>query len=94
MWSKIKTIWKNKLHILRGFWNKVFKTDPIEEMASIRLLICLDCPDIDMIGKKCMLPGTHPCCGKCGCSLAMKLRDPSSGCGNEEKPRWNPEPKK
>ena len=26
------------------------------------------------------MPGTQPCCGECGCSLALKIRSLSSGC--------------
>jgi hypothetical protein len=28
------------------------------------------------------------CCGKCGCSLKLKLRSLSSDCGDEQNPRW------
>lgn len=84
----ITTIWTNKWHILIGTWNTIFKSDPIEKLAVDRLEICASCPDIDLEGSKCMMPGTNPCCGKCGCSLALKLRDPSSSCGNEEAPLW------
>jgi hypothetical protein len=27
-----------------------------------------------------MVPGTQPCCSKCGCSLSLKLRSLSSEC--------------
>lgn len=86
----IKTIWKNKWHILKGFWHSIFKTRYIESVAADRLEICATCPDLDEQGVKCMMPGTHPCCGKCGCSLAMKVRDLSSGCGNLDNPKWDP----
>ena len=26
------------------------------------------------------MPGTQPCCGECGCSLALKTRSLSSEC--------------
>jgi len=86
----IQTIWKNKLHILKGVWNNIFKKQYIERISAERLEICAYCPDIDLDGTKCMMPGTQPCCGKCGCSLALKTRDLSSGCGDIENPRWNP----
>ena len=35
-----------------------------------------------------MAPGTQPCCGECGCSLALKTRALSSDCplGKVESP--------
>ena len=86
----IITVWKNKVHILKGFWNNIFRNNYIERVSAERLAICAYCPDIDLDGKKCMMPGTNPCCGKCGCSLALKTRDLSSGCGDLETPRWHP----
>lgn len=82
-------LWKNKGKILEGIKNKVFKKEHVEEIASERLKICQICPHIDHAGTDCYVKGTHPCCSKCGCSLALKLRSLSSGCGDEENPRWN-----
>ena len=31
-------------------------------------------------GDDCLAPGTQPCCGDCGCSLAFKVRSLSSDC--------------
>lgn len=86
--KKIKIIWKNKWHIIQGMWYNVFKKAYIEKIAAERLEICAYCPDIDLDGVKCMMPGTQPCCGKCGCSLDYKVRDLTSSCGNEENPLW------
>lgn len=53
------------------------------------MAICKICPYIDNNGTKCYVPGTQPCCSKCGCSLSLKLRSLASGCGDEENPKWN-----
>jgi len=83
-------LWKNKGKILEGLKNKIFKQEHIEEIFQERLSICKTCPLIDLLGNKCAVPGTAPCCGACGCSLDLKLRSLSSGCGDEENPKWNP----
>ena len=85
----IQIIWKNKLHIFKGMWNTIFKKQYIERISAERLEICAYCPEIDLDGTKCMMPGTNPCCGKCGCSLALKTRDLTSSCGDLENPRWH-----
>lgn len=82
-------IWKEKGKILEGIKNHVFKQEHVEEIANERRAICEACPHIDKKGDKCYVKGTHPCCSKCGCSLALKLRSLSSGCGDEENPRWD-----
>lgn len=84
----INQIWKNKKHILEGIKNNIFKKEHVEKIAAERMKICLTCPNIDKSGATCLVPGTQPCCGMCGCSLAFKLRDLSSSCGNEEFPLW------
>lgn len=86
----IITVWKNKWHILRGLWNTAFKTQSIEKISADRLAICAYCPDIDLEGESCLVPGTQPCCKFCGCSLHLKTRDLTSGCGNEKNPKWHP----
>lgn len=83
-------IWKNKGKILEGIKNKIFTTDHIQEIADERMSICRKCPHYDMTGDKCAVPLTQPCCGKCGCSLGIKVYSLSSGCGDEENPRWDP----
>jgi len=79
MKSVIK-IWKAKGQILEGIKNNIFKTDHIEEIATERWTICEGCPLIDMKGDKCLVPGTGPCCGDCGCSMKLKLRALGSAC--------------
>lgn len=74
---------------MEGLLNSVIKKDDVEKIASARMAICQECPHIDREGSKCFVPGTQPCCGKCGCKLAWKTRSLSSGCGDEENPRWN-----
>ena len=58
-------------------------------MYNERRAICQACIHRDDSGKECDVPGTAPCCNKCGCSLALKLRSLSSGCGDENDPRWD-----
>ena len=82
------TIWKNRKQILEGILNKLFKKVNVEKIASKREVICKKCPFIDHTGYKCLVPGTDPCCSKCGCSLQFKLRSLSSTCGDTENPRW------
>lgn len=85
----IVRIWKNRLKILSGLWYRVFKHDLVEKVHKERLKICAVCPHIDEEGDNCYIPRTAPCCSKCGCELATKLRSLSSGCGDEENPRWH-----
>ena len=51
-----------------------------EEVSAKRMDICIECPEIDREGSKCEVPGTQPCCGNCGCSLAFKTRALSTEC--------------
>jgi len=74
---------------MEGLLNSVIKKKDVEAIAKARMAICEECPEIDREGSKCFAPGTQPCCSKCGCKLAWKTRSLSSGCGNEENPRWN-----
>jgi len=87
MKESLKKIWNNKALILEGIQNTVFKTEFVEAVSEERMSICNTCPHI---GTNCIAPGTDPCCGKCGCSLAFKTRALSAGCGDEENPRWHP----
>lgn len=84
----LKTIWSNKTKIFEGVKNSIFKSEHVEEIAAARMEICNACPHIDHEGDSCLVSGTQPCCGKCGCSLKLKLRSLSSQCGDEENPRW------
>jgi hypothetical protein len=76
------------MQILEGVKNSIFKKDHIEFIASERMKICQACPLIDLKGDKCMVPGTAPCCGACGCKLAFKTRSLSSECAHPDKPKW------
>ena len=87
--SKIKQIWSNRKQIREGIANKLFKKEHVEEVAANREAICKACPSFDPEGSKCLVPGTQPCCGECGCSLELKLRSLSSACGDEENPKWH-----
>jgi hypothetical protein len=72
--------WKNKGAILEGLKNNVFKKQHVEDVYNHRLQICNGCESIDKTGDNCAMPGTQPCCGECGCSLAIKLRSLSAEC--------------
>jgi len=78
--AKLIDAWKNKEQILEGFRNSVFKRKDIEDVAQARYAVCLSCPLLDQEGSKCLVPGTHPCCSGCGCSLHFKTRSLSSSC--------------
>jgi len=80
MKNSLIRIWKEKGRIFSGIKNSIFTKDHIEEIASYRKDICNSCEHIDTKGDKCMVPGTGPCCGLCGCSLKFKLRSLSSAC--------------
>lgn len=74
---------------MEGVLNTVIKKKDVEDIAKARMAVCEECPHIDREGAKCFVPGTQPCCSKCGCKLAWKTRSLSSSCGDEENPRWN-----
>lgn len=78
--SRIKTLWNNKWKIMEGVMNDIFKKEHVELIAAKRLDICKTCDELDTTGKTCMVPGTQPCCGLCGCSLEFKTRSLSSKC--------------
>ena len=84
----LKTIWNQRMKILEGVKNSIFKKDHIEFIALERMKICEACPLIDKEGSKCMLPGTQPCCGACGCKLSLKTRSMSSECSHPDGPKW------
>lgn len=84
----LKQIWDQKMKILEGAKNAIFKTDAIEFVAQERMKICNECPLIDKEGTKCMIPGTAPCCGACGCKLSLKTRSMSSECAHPDGPKW------
>lgn len=74
MGVNLSKIWRNRKLIFEGFWNFLFKKRKIEKIARKRMDVCRKCPEIDYVGTKCEVKGTHPCCGICGCSLAFKIR--------------------
>ena len=78
--NKIIGAFGNLGQIMEGVKNKVFKNEDIEEIAKARWIECSTCQHLDNIGNKCAIKATKPCCGKCGCSLGLKLRALSSGC--------------
>lgn len=78
--KKVLEIWNHRDRILEGIKNSVFKKSHIEEIAKARMEICNSCENIDRNGDKCVMPGTQPCCGLCGCKLAWKTRALSEGC--------------
>ena len=86
--NKIINAVKNIDKVYEGVKNKMFKRSYIEDIANYRWKQCKTCPHLDIKGTKCALPGTKPCCGKCGCSLDLKLRSMSTDCplkGDEKK---------
>lgn len=85
---KLINIWNNRKKILEGLSNSVFRKEHVEVIAKERMSICNSCEFIDHTGEKCFVPGTQPCCGKCGCKLDWKTRSLSSSCGDEENPKW------
>lgn len=73
-------VWKNKGAIIEGIKNNIFRKEDVEEIVDYRMNICKMCDKFDPEGDSCVVPGTQPCCGECGCSLALKLRSLSSEC--------------
>jgi hypothetical protein len=71
---------KSSKQILEGFKNKIFKQEHIEAEAELRMDICKKCSFLDTVGTHCLMPGTQPCCGDCGCTLGLKTRSLSSDC--------------
>mgnify|MGYP004448167441 CR=1 FL=1 len=80
----IKKIFENRNQILEGIKNKIFKKEHVETIAKSRWQICIRCDSLDVVGDKCMVIGTQPCCSECGCSLGFKLRSLSSACPLEK----------
>jgi hypothetical protein len=78
--NKIISAFGNLDKIAEGVKNKIFKNEDVEEIAKARWLECVHCPHLDEKGDKCAIKATKPCCGKCGCSIGIKIRSLSSGC--------------
>jgi hypothetical protein len=66
--------------IADGVINTVIKTEYTEMIAEERQKICMSCDDFDGEGAKCIVPGTQPCCGLCGCALSLKTRAMDTSC--------------
>jgi hypothetical protein len=66
--------------VYEGVKNNIWKDEYVEIIARDRYKICSSCSELDLIGKKCAVPNTQPCCGNCGCSLGFKIRALSSSC--------------
>ena len=79
-WKKYLDIFKNADKIAEGISNTVFRKEHVEAVATDRFQICIQCSLFNASGDKCVAPGTQPCCGDCGCSLAFKVRSLSSEC--------------
>ena len=86
--SSIVKLIKTMGQIAEGLKNSVWKKENVEEIANARMKICEECVHIDREGSSCMVPGTQPCCGKCGCKLSLKVRCLSCGCADEAYERW------
>lgn len=71
---------KQIAQIINGVGNTIFKKRRIEELSKKRMEICRSCPLIDLKGDKCMIPGTQPCCGDCGCKLEFATRSENYSC--------------
>ena len=81
-------IWKSRKQIWEGIKNTWIRHPKIERIAYDRLAICEDCDLIDRKGSKCVLPGSQPCCGECGCKLTLKARSLSSECPHPKGAKW------
>lgn len=75
---------RNADQIFEGVKNTIFKQEDVELIANERWKICKKCEFLDNVGDKCVMPGTEPCCGECGCSMTFKLRALSSSCPKEK----------
>ena len=88
MLTNPRRIFKNRKQILEGIKNSIFKQEHIETIARERRAKCDMCAHIDREGTSCVVSGTQPCCGKCGCSLSLKLRALSAKC-EDDVPLWD-----
>ena len=78
--NKLLGAFGNLDKIAEGLKNKIFKKEHVEEIAKLRWMDCATCEHLDETGDKCAVAATKPCCGKCGCSIGIKIRSLSSGC--------------
>lgn len=82
------SVWKSRGQIMEGITNSIFTRQDVEIIADARMSVCLDCEQLDTKGDKCLVAGTQPCCGECGCKLGWKTRSLSSSCPLG---KWNAE---
>ena len=82
-----RKLFQSRKLILEGIKNSIFKKEAVEEIANERNEICIDCDHYDTEGTSCLVPGTSPCCGACGCSLKLKQRSLAAGC---DEGYWDP----
>ena len=78
--NKLLKAFSSVSEIAEGIKNNVFKQDHIEEIAKVRWMDCVNCEHLDNKGDKCAISATRPCCGKCGCSIGLKIRSLASSC--------------
>ena len=86
----LSKIYHARKKILEGVKNIAIRDEFVEIVHEHRINICKGCAKYD---GKCAIPGTGPCCGACGCSLAIKTRSLDSACGMIEigkDPLWLP----
>lgn len=86
--AKLFDIFQKRKEILEGVMNTLFTSKHVEEIAAKRMEVCNSCPHMDKEGSSCFVPGTAPCCSKCGCRLQYMVRSLSSACSDPENPRW------
>ena len=80
LWKKLCSFINTLFSIIQGIHYYYFKSAFTENLHSSREPICQMCKSYDRLGTTCMVPGTKPCCGECGCSLELKLRSPTASC--------------
>jgi hypothetical protein len=82
--TSLKKIWKNRKQIYEGIKNSIMRDEFVEDISKKRMALCNECPELDVKGTDCEIPGTQPCCASCGCSLDFKTRSLSSSCPKGE----------
>jgi hypothetical protein len=75
--KNLLAVWNEKYKILAGVANRLLPDQNVERIAALRQEICRACPAYD---GDCLVPGSGPCCGDCGCSLGFKTRSLLSAC--------------
>jgi hypothetical protein len=78
--GKIEAFLRTVDQVLSGYFNLFFKNTRVEIISRARMTVCNNCPYMDKKGSTCMVPGTQPCCSRCGCNLEAKTRSLESSC--------------